>query len=184
MTRPNGPLATIKHFSLLSATRRQGGEQVTGSKMLSIALPNGSLEEGTLKLFEEANLKVLPRSPPAWRQIEDPRISRVTLMRPQHIPRLVEQGTYDLGVCGEDCIQSDAKSFDSPENSPTARGRWAASRRRWSARRRHNGSAGRVPPGSAILSEISRMDNALFREARHSGYGRIFLWRHRSPHSW
>ena len=27
--------------------------------MLSIALPNGSLEEGTLKLFEEANLKVL-----------------------------------------------------------------------------------------------------------------------------
>ena len=78
--------------------------------MLSIALPNGSLEEGTLKLFEEANLKVLRAPRQHGAKIEDPRISRVTIMRPQHIPRLVEQGTYDLGVCGQDSIlESDAK---------------------------------------------------------------------------
>jgi hypothetical protein len=41
---------------------------------------NGSLEEGALQLFEEANLKVF-RAPG------------------QH-----EQGTYDLGVCDQDCI--------------------------------------------------------------------------------
>jgi ATP phosphoribosyltransferase len=72
--------------------------------MLSIALPNGSLEEGTMKLFEEANLKVLRAPRQHGAKIEDPRISRVTIMRPQHIPRLVEQGTYDLGVCGHDSI--------------------------------------------------------------------------------
>lgn len=72
--------------------------------MLKIALPNGSLEEGTMRLFEEANLKVIrpPRRHEA--RIDDLRISLVTIMRPQHIPRLVEQGTYDVGVCGFDSV--------------------------------------------------------------------------------
>ena len=58
--------------------------------MLKIALPNGSLEEGTLRLFEEANLKVSRPSRQHDARIEDPRVSLVTIMRPQHIPHLVE----------------------------------------------------------------------------------------------
>ncbi|MCX6752338.1 MAG: ATP phosphoribosyltransferase [Candidatus Nomurabacteria bacterium] len=70
---------------------------------LRIALPNGSLEEGTMRLFEQANLRIFkdPRKHNA--RIEDQLFSEVTFMRPQHIPRLVENGTYDIGICGLDC---------------------------------------------------------------------------------
>ena len=71
---------------------------------LRIALPNGSLEEGTLRLFEEANLKIRKDSRKHDAQIDDPLISQVTFMLPQHIPRLVEKGIYDVGICGWDCV--------------------------------------------------------------------------------
>src|SRR3989338_8669195 len=86
---------------------RNGDTMLENQKSIGsrIALPNGSLEEGTSRLFEEANLKIQkdPRRHNAF--ISSPLISRVTFMRPQHIPRLVEQGTYDLGICGFDCVE-------------------------------------------------------------------------------
>ncbi|HBV01224.1 MAG TPA: ATP phosphoribosyltransferase [Candidatus Taylorbacteria bacterium] len=72
---------------------------------LRIALPNGSLEEGTLRLFEEANLKIWKDSRKHVALIYSPLILRVTFMRPQHIPALVERGVYDVGICGSDCIE-------------------------------------------------------------------------------
>lgn len=72
---------------------------------LKIALPNGSLEEGTIRLFEEANLKIKkdPRKHDA--RIDDLLISLATFMRPQHIPSLVERGVYDVGICGSDYVE-------------------------------------------------------------------------------
>ncbi len=71
---------------------------------LRIALPNGSLEEGTLRLFEEAGLKIkrTPRKHEAT--IDSPLVSCVTFMRPQHIPPLVTNEAYDIGICGYDCV--------------------------------------------------------------------------------
>ena len=122
--------------------------------MLSIALPNGSLEEGTLKLFEEANLKVLRAPRQHGAKIDDPRISRVTLMRPQHIPRLVEQGTYDLGVCGEDSVlESDAKVSIIERLSYSRRTLGGVQVVLIGAESDATSTPEDVPPGSAILSE-------------------------------
>ena len=59
---------------------------------LKIALPNGSLEEGTMRLFEEANLKIKKDLRKHDAFVDGPLILRVTFMRPQHIPALVERG--------------------------------------------------------------------------------------------
>ncbi len=72
--------------------------------MLSIALPKGSLQEQTLKLFAEADLPV-KRSPREYTvSIDDERISAVKILRPQEIPKYVEEGYFDLGISGLDCI--------------------------------------------------------------------------------
>ncbi len=74
------------------------------NQTLTGVLPNGSLEEGTVKLFDDAYMPILrsPRQHDA--QVANPLVSQVTFVRPQHIPRLVEKGAYDFGICGTDCI--------------------------------------------------------------------------------
>ena len=122
--------------------------------MLSIALPNGSLEDGALKLFEEANLKVLRAPRRHGAKIDDPRISRVTIMRPQHIPRLVEQGTYDLGVCGQDSIfESDARVSILKHLRYSRRTLGGVQVVLIGAENDATVTPDQVPPGSAILSE-------------------------------
>src|SRR5215217_2068217 len=37
--------------------------------------------------------------------IDDPRVERVSLLRPQEIPRYVEEGFFDLGITGRDWIE-------------------------------------------------------------------------------
>jgi ATP phosphoribosyltransferase len=72
--------------------------------MLSIALPKGSLEEQTLKLFAQADLEVKRGHREYNPVIDDPRISKVKILRPQEIPKYVEEGYFDLGISGYDCI--------------------------------------------------------------------------------
>ncbi|MHB0914975.1 MAG: ATP phosphoribosyltransferase [Thermoleophilia bacterium] len=72
--------------------------------MLSIALPKGSLQEQTLKLFAEADLPVRRSSREYTVSIADDRITKVKILRPQEIPKYVEEGYFDLGISGFDCI--------------------------------------------------------------------------------
>lgn len=72
--------------------------------MLSIALPKGSLEEQTLLLFAEADLPVKGGAREYTVNIDDERISAVKILRPQEIPKYVEEGYFDLGISGLDCI--------------------------------------------------------------------------------
>ncbi len=72
--------------------------------MLSIALPKGSLQEQTLKLFAEADLPVKRSAREYSVTIDDERISAVKILRPQEIPKYVEEGYFDLGISGMDCI--------------------------------------------------------------------------------
>jgi ATP phosphoribosyltransferase len=77
--------------------------------VLSIALPKGSLQEQTLLLFTEADLPVKRSSREYSVTIADDRISAVKILRPQEIPKYVEEGYFDLGISGMDCItESDA----------------------------------------------------------------------------
>lgn len=72
--------------------------------MLSIALPKGSLEEQTMLLFSQADLEVKKSSREYNPTIDDPRIAKVKILRPQEIPLYVADGSFDLGISGHDWI--------------------------------------------------------------------------------
>ena len=73
--------------------------------MLRLVLPKGSLEAMTFELFDAADLGVQRSSEREYAaSIDDPRIESVAVMRPQEIPRYVEDGHFDLGITGQDLI--------------------------------------------------------------------------------
>src|SRR5688500_10213981 len=77
--------------------------------MLRLVLPKGSLEPGTLKLFEDADLAVTRASDVDYKAtIDDPRIDEVRILRPQEIPSYVAEGMFDLGITGRDWIEETA----------------------------------------------------------------------------
>jgi len=74
--------------------------------MLKLALPKGSLEEGTFRLFEKANMPIYRRNERDLElKIDDPRISKTIMLRPQEIPKYVEEGDFDLGITGWDWVR-------------------------------------------------------------------------------
>lgn len=74
--------------------------------MLRLVLPKGSLEQNTLRLFEEADLAVHRGGDRSYdARIDDPRIAGVKILRPQEIPVYVERGYFDLGITGLDWIE-------------------------------------------------------------------------------
>ncbi len=74
--------------------------------MLRLALPKGSLERATLKLFEDADLPIIRNSDVDYRaDIDDPRVSEVRILRPQEIPTYVAEGLFDAGITGRDWIE-------------------------------------------------------------------------------
>jgi len=77
-----------------------------GAAALKLVLPKGSLEQATLALFDAADLPVKRGSEREYHgTIDDPRVERVSLLRPQEIPRYVEDGFFDLGITGRDWIE-------------------------------------------------------------------------------
>ena len=81
--------------------------------MLKLVIPKGSLEEQTLRLFEEADLRVRRSSSRDYHgTIDDERIERVSVLRPQEIPVYVQDGFFDLGITGEDWIAETAADVE------------------------------------------------------------------------
>jgi ATP phosphoribosyltransferase len=73
--------------------------------MLRLVIPKGSLEAQTLRLFEEADLRVRRGSDRDYHgTIDDDRIERVSILRPQEIPLYVRDGLFDVGITGQDWI--------------------------------------------------------------------------------
>ncbi|GLI47207.1 ATP phosphoribosyltransferase [Methanoculleus bourgensis] len=73
--------------------------------MITIALPKGSLEAQTFQLFKEADLEVRRTDRDYNPRINDPRIGKVKILRPQEIPLYVQMGYFDLGISGLDWVQ-------------------------------------------------------------------------------
>ncbi|MGH2732711.1 MAG: ATP phosphoribosyltransferase [Actinomycetota bacterium] len=74
--------------------------------MLKLVIPKGSLEAQTLALFEAADIRLVRGSDRDYHgTVEDPRIERFSLLRPQEIPRYVEEGFFDLGLTGLDWVE-------------------------------------------------------------------------------
>ena len=74
--------------------------------MLKLVVPKGSLEEQTLRLLEAADLRVRRGSSRDYHgTIDDDRIERVSVLRPQEIPTYVQDGFFDLGITGQDWVE-------------------------------------------------------------------------------
>jgi ATP phosphoribosyltransferase len=76
---------------------------MTTDKVLKFGIPKGSLEAQTLELLRKSGWRIsvsersyLPRS-------DDPELS-CRLLRPQEMPRYIEDGTIDAGITGSDWI--------------------------------------------------------------------------------
>ncbi|MGZ4119078.1 MAG: ATP phosphoribosyltransferase [Actinomycetota bacterium] len=83
--------------------------------MLRFVIPKGSLEANTLALLEQADLALKRGSDRDYHgTIVDPRIDRVSILRPQEIPGYVEEGLFDIGITSRDWIeetQSDVETL-------------------------------------------------------------------------
>ncbi len=82
--------------------------------MLKLVIPKGSLERATLQLLEDADLKLHRASDRDYfGRIDDPRIDEVAILRPQEIPRYVQEGFFDLGITGRDWIEETSSTVES-----------------------------------------------------------------------
>jgi ATP phosphoribosyltransferase len=73
--------------------------------MLRLVLPKGSLETQTLRLFDEADLRVRRGSDRDYHgTVDDDRVERVSILRPQEIPLYIRDGLFDLGITGQDWV--------------------------------------------------------------------------------
>ena len=73
--------------------------------MITLALPKGSLEAQTLQLFKEADLEIRRTDRDYNPRIDDPRIGKVKILRPQEIPTYVDKGYFDVGISGLDWVR-------------------------------------------------------------------------------
>jgi ATP phosphoribosyltransferase len=70
---------------------------------LSLGMPKGSLEEATFKLFNNAGIHIRKGDRSYYPTCDDPELDLI-IMRPQEIPRYVEQGILDAGITGQDWV--------------------------------------------------------------------------------
>jgi len=78
------------------------------SRQLKIALPKGSLQEATYRLFERAGWRISATSRNYFPRINDPELEGI-LIRAQEIARYVQDGVMDCGLTGRDwVVENDA----------------------------------------------------------------------------
>ena len=75
----------------------------TGSSILRLGLPSGSLQEATFALFAKAGFSIHLSSRSYKPSVDDPEI-QIRLLRAQEISRYVEHGFLDCGLTGHDWI--------------------------------------------------------------------------------
>ncbi|MFP3213843.1 MAG: ATP phosphoribosyltransferase [Nitrososphaeria archaeon] len=73
------------------------------TKKVRWAIPKGSLEQDTISLINSSILKIRGSERSYRPSINDEEIM-VKILRPQEIPKYVEQGLYDIGITGKDWI--------------------------------------------------------------------------------
>ena len=71
---------------------------------LKLGLPKGSLQDATFKLFEKAGWEIRVDARSYQPVIDDPELTAI-LMRPQEIPRYLQEGVIDAGLTGKDWIE-------------------------------------------------------------------------------
>jgi ATP phosphoribosyltransferase len=135
--------------------------------MLRLVLPKGSLEAQTLRLFEEADLRVRRGSDRDYHgTIDDDRVERVSILRPQEIPPYVADGLFDLGITGQDWIAETGAAVEvltALAYAKTGTGR--GTRVVLAVPNEHPASSAKeLPPGSRISTEFVRLTERFFAD--------------------
>ncbi|MBC7229437.1 MAG: ATP phosphoribosyltransferase [Actinobacteria bacterium] len=87
--------------------------------MLKLVIPKGSLENTTLEILRDADLAVRRSGDREYHAaIDDPRIEQVRILRPQEIPKYVEDGFFDLGITGYDWIRESRAQVEEVADLP------------------------------------------------------------------
>lgn len=135
------------------------------TNMLKLVLPKGSLEEQTLRLFEAADLAVRRGSTRDYHgSIDDDRVDRVSILRPQEIPTFVQDGLFDLGITGQDWIaetQADVEVLTALRYAKTGTGH--GTKIVLAVPNEHPAnSAVEMPAGSSISTEFVQLTRRFF----------------------
>ena len=135
--------------------------------MLKLVIPKGSLEDQTLRLFEAADLTVRRSSGRDYHgSIDDERVERVSVLRPQEIPTYVAEGLFDLGITGQDWIAetgSDVEVLASLSYAKTGTGHGTRIVLAVPGEHPAN-SAKEMPAGSRISTEFVQITERFFAE--------------------
>jgi ATP phosphoribosyltransferase len=135
--------------------------------MLRLVLPKGSLEEQTLRLFEAADLHVRRGSSRDYHgRIDDERIERVSLLRPQEIPTYVADGLFDLGITGQDWVAETGADVEVLTSLAYAKsGTGHGTRIVLAVPADHPArSAKEIPPGTRISTEFLNVTRRYFED--------------------
>jgi ATP phosphoribosyltransferase len=135
--------------------------------MLKLVLPKGSLEAQTLRLFEEADLRVRRGSDRDYHgTIDDDRIERVSILRPQEIPLYVQDGLFDLGITGQDWIAETGANLEVLTTLTYAKtGTGHGTKVVLAVPNEHPAnSAKEIPPGTRISTEFVELTKKAFAE--------------------
>ena len=135
--------------------------------MLRLVVPKGSLEEQTLRLLEAIDLQVRRGSSRDYHgTIDDDRIERVSVLRPQEIPTYVQDGLFDVGVTGHDWVmETDADVETLTSLSYAKSGTGHGTRIVLAVPNDHPAtSAKEMPPDSRISTEFLNLTTRYFDE--------------------
>ena len=135
--------------------------------MLRLVLPKGSLEAQTLRLFDEADLRVRRSSDRDYHgTIDDDRVERVSILRPQEIPLYVQDGLFDIGITGQDWIAETGADVEVLIALPYARtGTGHGTRVVLAVPNDHPAnSAKEIPAGTRISTEFVELTKRFFSD--------------------
>lgn len=79
-------------------------------RILKIGIPKGSLQDATFALFKKAGYEFRMSSGRSYHPVVDDSELDPILIRPQEIPRYVEQGILDAGLTGKDWIEDNGSN--------------------------------------------------------------------------
>ena len=135
--------------------------------MLKLVIPKGTLEAQTLRLFEEADLRVRRGSERDYHgTIDDDRIERVSILRPQEIPLYVQDGLFDLGITGQDWIAETGADLEVLTTLTYAKtGTGHGTKVVLAVPNEHPAnSAQEIPPGTRISTEFVELTKRAFSD--------------------
>jgi ATP phosphoribosyltransferase len=81
-------------------------------KKLKFALPKGSLQKSTIDIFAKAGIRISIDEERSYYPSSDDSDLELMLIRPQEMPRYIEDGVFDGGLCGRDWLMENGADLE------------------------------------------------------------------------